>query len=149
VSAVLRKLKISRTALDKRFLNALGHTPHEEILRVRLKRAAELLSETDLSQEVIADRCGFKHGEYLRTVFLREFGQTAGEFRSQCNLSRRIDKPHPRGMIAMELPRYTNTSHAAGNGTARQLYSRKASSTNECPEGQVSGESTTRTVGCQ
>jgi LacI family transcriptional regulator len=74
---------ISRTALDKRFLKVLGFTPHEEIRRVRLKRARELLAESDLTIEAIAERCGFRHGEYLGAVFLREFGQTPGEFRAQ------------------------------------------------------------------
>lgn len=83
VSDVLRQVMISRTALDKRFLRALGHTPHEEILRVRLKRARELLAESDLTIEAVAERCGFRHGEYLGAVFLREFGQTPGEFRTQ------------------------------------------------------------------
>jgi LacI family transcriptional regulator len=83
VSDILRHVGISRTALDKRFLKALGHTPHEEIRRIRLKRARELLSETDLKLEIIAERCGFRHGEYLGAVFRNEFGQTPGEFRTQ------------------------------------------------------------------
>jgi len=83
VGDVLREVTISRTALDKRFLKALGHTPHEEIRRVRLKRARELLAESDLTLEVIAGRCGFRHGEYLGAVFLQEFGQTPGDFRAQ------------------------------------------------------------------
>jgi LacI family transcriptional regulator len=86
VGDVLRQVTISRTALDKRFLNALGHTPHEEIRRVRLKRVRELLAESDLTLEMIADRCGFRHGEYLGAVFLSEFGQTPGEFRAQQRL---------------------------------------------------------------
>jgi LacI family transcriptional regulator len=83
VGDVLREVTISRTALDKRFLKALGHTPHEEIRRVRLKRARELLVESDLTIETIAERCGFRHGEYLGAVFLQEFGQTPGDFRAQ------------------------------------------------------------------
>jgi LacI family transcriptional regulator len=82
VGDVLREVMISRTALDKRFLKALGHSPHEEIRRVRLKRARELLSESDLTIEAIAERCGFRHGEYLGAVFLQEFGQTPGDFRA-------------------------------------------------------------------
>jgi LacI family transcriptional regulator len=69
--------------LDKRFLKALGHTPHEEIRRIRLKRARALLAESDLKLEIIATRCGFRHGEYLGAVFRNEFGQTPGEFRAQ------------------------------------------------------------------
>ena len=86
VRDILRHVGISRTALDKRFLKALGHTPHEEIRRIRLKRARELLAESDLKLEIIAERCGFRHGEYLGAVFRSEFGQTPGEFRAQQKL---------------------------------------------------------------
>jgi LacI family transcriptional regulator len=86
VGNVLQEVMISRTALDKRFLKALGHTPHEEIRQVRLKRARELLTESDLTIEAIAERCGFRHGEYLGAVFLQEFGQTPGDFRAQQRL---------------------------------------------------------------
>lgn len=85
VRDVLGHIVISRTALDKRFIACLGRTPKEEILRVRLKRAQELLVETDLSVESIAARTGFHHGEYLGVVFRREFGQTPGEFREHKN----------------------------------------------------------------
>lgn len=87
VGDVLQHVGISRTALDKRFLAALGHTPHEEIRRVRLKRARELLAESDLKLETIAERCGFRHGEYLGAVFRTEFGQTPGEFRALHRIS--------------------------------------------------------------
>lgn len=83
VADVLKRVVISRTALDKRFVAALGHSPHEEIARVRLKRARELLSETDLSIDIIAERTGFRHGEYLGVVFRRAYQQTPGEFRAQ------------------------------------------------------------------
>ena len=86
VRDILRHVGISRTALDKRFLKALGHTPHEEIRRIRLKRARELLAESDLKLEIIAERCGFRHGEYLGAVFRSEFGQTPGEYRAQQKL---------------------------------------------------------------
>jgi LacI family transcriptional regulator len=83
VGDVLQHVVISRTALDKRFLEVLGRTPHEEILRVRLKRAKEFLQETNLTIEIIAEKVGFKHGEYLGAVFMRVFGQTPGQFREQ------------------------------------------------------------------
>ncbi len=81
VSDLLQHLVISRTALDRRFAKALGRTPHEEMLRVRLKRAKELLAETDWSVETVAKRSGFSHGEYLGAVFRKHFGQTPGQYR--------------------------------------------------------------------
>jgi LacI family transcriptional regulator len=83
VGDVLQELQLSRTALNKRFVRTLGHTPHEEILRVRLRVTQQLLAETDLNIEQIALRTGFQHGEYLGSVFRKRCGQTPGEFRRQ------------------------------------------------------------------
>lgn len=83
VGDVLRHVIISRSALDQRFLNTLGRTTHKEILRVRLKRVRELLAETEMTVQLIAERTGFRRGEYLSAVFRREFRQTPREFRDQ------------------------------------------------------------------
>ncbi|HWB52833.1 MAG TPA: substrate-binding domain-containing protein, partial [Tepidisphaeraceae bacterium] len=48
VPAVLRAVPISRRALERRFEQVFGHTPAEEIRRVRLDRARQLLLETDM-----------------------------------------------------------------------------------------------------
>ena len=51
VADVLRKSALSRRSLEHRFKKIVGHTPSEEILRVRVSRIKELLSEnrvTDL-----------------------------------------------------------------------------------------------------
>ena len=81
VADVMAHAVTSRTWLDQRFRQFLGHTPHDEILRVRLKRACQLLEASDLTLDVVAERSGFRHGAYLVEVFLREFGQTPGEYR--------------------------------------------------------------------
>ena len=83
VSDVLRNVSLSRRALEHRFKKWLGHTPHEEIQRVRMNRIKELLSETQLSVHDIASRTGFEYGEYMAAVFKRETGLTPSEFRSQ------------------------------------------------------------------
>ncbi len=59
----------------------LGHTPHEEILRVQLHRVRELLAETDLPLATIANRAGFKYVEYLSVVFKRQYGMPPSQFR--------------------------------------------------------------------
>ena len=56
-------------------LKAEGRTPHEEIIRVQLNRVKQLLTETDLSMEQIAERTGFAHVEYLSVVFKKKVGQ--------------------------------------------------------------------------
>jgi len=51
------------------------------MLRVRLGRARELLSETDLPIATIAERLGFKHQEYMGDVFRKRLGTTPAQYR--------------------------------------------------------------------
>ncbi|MCM2369255.1 AraC family transcriptional regulator [Aporhodopirellula aestuarii] len=81
VGDVLRHLSLSRRALEHRFKKYLGHTPHEEIQRVRINRIKDLLRNTDLSIGQIADRTGFEYVEYMAAAFKRETGQTPTEYR--------------------------------------------------------------------
>jgi LacI family transcriptional regulator len=83
VGDVLAAVPQSRRALDRRFQEALGRTPHEEIVRVKLERAKTLLAETDLAQAAIARRAGFSSEEYLSVAFKRAVGLSPGEFRAQ------------------------------------------------------------------
>ncbi|MBA4065378.1 MAG: XylR family transcriptional regulator [Isosphaera sp.] len=83
VGEVVAEVAVSRRALEGRFRRALGRTPHAEIARVRLERARELLGRGGLTLEAVARRSGFGHGEYLSTVFRREFGMTPGEYRAR------------------------------------------------------------------
>jgi LacI family transcriptional regulator len=83
VKDVLRVVPQSRTLLESRFKRLIGRTPHEEILRVRLNRVKELLVETDLSLDEIAERTAFNHVEYLSVAFRREIGIPPSQFRAQ------------------------------------------------------------------
>jgi LacI family transcriptional regulator len=83
VEDVLKVVPVSRRVLESRFKRMLGHTPHEEILRVQLQRVRQLLEETDLSLSAIADRAGFKYVEYLSVVFKRHFHQPPSHHRAE------------------------------------------------------------------
>ena len=86
VGDLLRAVPVSRRILEARFKKLLGHSPHDEILRVQLQRVKQLLEETDLPLKAIADRAGFKHVEYLSAVFKRQIGQPPGEYRANHRL---------------------------------------------------------------
>lgn len=81
VSDVLRVVPVSRRVLESRFKRLLGVTPHEEILRVKLRRVKQLLLDTALPLSEIARRTGFEHVEYLSVAFKRETGMTPRLFR--------------------------------------------------------------------
>ncbi len=83
VEDVLDHVGISRAALDRRFTALLHRTPKAEILRVRLARIEDLLVHTDLTLPAIAELAGFKHVEYMCTVFKQKTGRTPGQHRRE------------------------------------------------------------------
>lgn len=76
-----RAAGMSRRVFERRFLAQVGRSPKAEVLRLRLERVKDLLTDTDWNLAQIADRTGFKYGEYLHTVFSQKIGMTPGEFR--------------------------------------------------------------------
>jgi LacI family transcriptional regulator len=81
VEDVLRAVPLSRKALETRFKKLLNHTLHDEIVRVRIGRAKQLLADTDLTLTDIATRTGFEHAEYFSVAFKRETNSTPGTYR--------------------------------------------------------------------
>ncbi|KAA5540720.1 DNA-binding transcriptional regulator [Roseiconus nitratireducens] len=83
VADVLRESSISRRALEHRFTKVLGHTPHEELSRIRLQRIKQLLSDTNYRVTDIAKRTGYEYPEYMTAAFKRAVGVTPSEYRNQ------------------------------------------------------------------
>jgi LacI family transcriptional regulator len=83
VDDVVRTVPISRSVLQRLFRDLLGRSIHDEIIRVRLSRARELLQETDLPLVEIAERAGFRHQEYMGAVFRQRLGITPGTLRTR------------------------------------------------------------------
>jgi transcriptional regulator GlxA family with amidase domain len=81
ISDVLAAVPLSRRPLELRFKRDTGRTLQEEIWRVRLERAKEMLVETDLPVAEIATRCGFSEPQRMTEVFGRELGIAPGVFR--------------------------------------------------------------------
>ena len=77
----MRIVPLSRSVLQRRFRALLGRSVHDEIVRLRLTRARELLQETDLPLAEIAERAGFRHQEYMGAVFRRRLHVTPGSLR--------------------------------------------------------------------
>jgi len=82
VKQVLQACPMSRRSLEQKFLTLLQRTPHDEILRVQLDRAKELLLGTALRVGEIAERVGLENA-YFSAVFKRVSGYTPREFRQQ------------------------------------------------------------------
>ena len=78
---VVRVSGLSRWMLEDRFHRAVGHSIHDEILRVRLAEAERLVTTTDLPLKVIAPRAGFLSVSYMTTLFRRHRGTTPAAMR--------------------------------------------------------------------
>lgn len=83
VDHLVNSLKISRNIFYQRFHDALGRSPHYEILRVQLDRVKSLLTQTALPLKEIAEMAGFNNPNYLSVAFKREMGVTPGDYREQ------------------------------------------------------------------
>jgi LacI family transcriptional regulator len=82
VNDMARAAGMSRRLFERRFVSQIGRPPKAEVLRLRIERVKELLADTDWTLEQISERTGFKHSEYLHTVFTQKTGTTPGKFRA-------------------------------------------------------------------
>ena len=97
VRHILKHLKslgttVSRSTMERRFFNIVGHSPRDEIQRLRLDKTRELLLGTNLPLNQISAMVGFEHHEYLCAVFKRETGQTPGDYRRQLGRFESVDR---------------------------------------------------------
>jgi LacI family transcriptional regulator len=82
VEDVLAHTGMSRSTLDRRFASIFGHSPSDEIVRVKIERVKQLLTATSYPLQRVADLAGFEHSEHMGSLFRRKTGQTPGEYRS-------------------------------------------------------------------
>jgi AraC-like DNA-binding protein len=83
VSDIARQLPVTRRTLDRRFVEATGHSVLEEINACRLSRAKRLLTETDLPVKSVAHLAGFNSTERMRVVFVEREGISPTDYRKQ------------------------------------------------------------------
>lgn len=82
ISKLTASLGVSRSTLQRRFVEALGRSPRAELIRVQLARVEQLLRDTDLPLVKIARRTGFNYVECMMKLFKRKTGKTPTEYRA-------------------------------------------------------------------
>jgi AraC-like DNA-binding protein/mannose-6-phosphate isomerase-like protein (cupin superfamily) len=74
---------MSRSNLMRVFRKATGQSPIEYLLRLRIQKSMELLSNSDLSITDIAMEVGFQDSNYFARQFRRALGKSPRTFRYQ------------------------------------------------------------------
>jgi LacI family transcriptional regulator len=82
VEQVLEQSPLSRRVLEARFMNVLGRTAHDEIIRCKIDRARQLLCDSDLPIKAVAIRVGVSSPEYLSVLFKRVLGTSPTAYRA-------------------------------------------------------------------
>ncbi len=72
---------MSRAGFARRFAEAVGLTPIDYLTEWRLARARALLTDTRLSMDDIAERCGYRSVPSFTRRFKARFGEGPGTFR--------------------------------------------------------------------
>ncbi len=78
-----RRFFISRAYLTRNFRQMTGVTIVQYLTVVRIRRACQLLRETDEPITEIARQCGFSNTTYFENVFRRLRGMTPGRYRRE------------------------------------------------------------------
>ena len=86
ISDLAAELDVSVNYLIKRFKEETGHTPRQFLLKKRLKHAAWLLVSTTLPIQEICLQSGISDANYSSRLFLREYGESPGQYRKKHHL---------------------------------------------------------------
>ena len=78
-----RHAGLSRTALAERFRASLGDTPLSHLRTLRVQKAMQLLSETGMNLEQVAQAVGYQDAFGFSKVFKRTTGMAPRAFRQQ------------------------------------------------------------------
>lgn len=81
VNQLVDEMLVARRTLERAFRRRLGHGVHEEILRCRLERTKQLLTDRSLSIDEIAIESGFGNGRSLRRAFTSAEGMSPQAYR--------------------------------------------------------------------
>ncbi len=87
VRDVVAAVCVSRRSLELRFRRLLGRTIHQELDRIRIRRAERLLRETDLAVPQVAEAVGYGSASYLSRLLRNRHGLTPAQYRRQSRVA--------------------------------------------------------------
>lgn len=83
VPDLLKGLPVQRRMLERRFKQETGRSVYQELRRLRLVTAKDLLANSDLSVEEIAESAGIGESRQLSAMFKKELGMTPSAWRNR------------------------------------------------------------------
>lgn len=94
---VARSLATSRRQLQRAFAEIGGTTFRAYALEVRMRRARELLRDTDMSVREIAERVGYRKPPQFCKTFRRQHGQSPSRYRGDARSDTAVTRDRARG----------------------------------------------------
>ena len=80
VDAIADEVGISRVHLHRKMKELTGQTPHDFIRNIRLKQAANLLSNQNMNITEVMFACGFNNTASFSTIFKKFYGMSPREY---------------------------------------------------------------------
>lgn len=88
VSELAEQLGVDRTTLYRAFKEGTNQSPHKYIDRLKLERAEELLSSTNMTVAEVSRNSGFSDVKYFIGWFKKKKNTTPGSYKKRLMLSR-------------------------------------------------------------
>ena len=95
VKEVAAEVGVSTSTLRAYFVRLRGYSPKGYLQRLRQRRALELIGNSSLSLEEVAELCGYYSVSHLSRYIKRDTGRTPGAFRYSAPGSPLVANPEP------------------------------------------------------
>ncbi|KKI92503.1 hypothetical protein WQ54_09040 [Bacillus sp. SA1-12] len=83
-SAIAKRVNMSRSYFSQCFKETVGMTFNEYVRHVRIEKAKEYLSHTNITINMIAESTGYMDEKYFSRIFRKETGVLPSEYRKRC-----------------------------------------------------------------
>ena len=86
IEAICKRLSVSRSTLQRLFLEGLGMSPHQYLTKLRLEHALVLLATGQLTIKEVSNASGFYDEKYFSTVFKKVYGYSPSCMRNNLKM---------------------------------------------------------------
>ena len=83
VDFIADEVGISRVHLHRKMKELTGQTPHDFIRNIRLKQAANLLTNQNVNITEVMYACGFNNAAFFSTIFKKFYGMSPREYMNE------------------------------------------------------------------